>query len=198
MSSLLSFDRCAATVCGSMAQVHTHAVANNRNTLRMASRASVELTPESVQPATATLEAGRPVGTGIRCRATQRRRAVRRAASLVRPQHVVGAENEVIGRMAGVTLRVPVGQVVAMQRVRQLADWARGGRERIFRASLTWGGRGSSPRPTDYESLFGARTTRRNISYQRIKSPARHCIWPLPVRSRYAFGTATNRPRSPG
>jgi hypothetical protein len=49
MSSLLSFDRRAAAVGSRIALVHTQAGANNRNTPRMAKRASVELTPTRSQ-----------------------------------------------------------------------------------------------------------------------------------------------------
>ena len=60
-----------------------------------------------------------------------------------------------------------------------------------------WGGRVSNPRPTDYESLPRASATRRNGSLKQLKSPARQHFWSLPVRSRYASGTASNRPRTP-
>ena len=59
------------------------------------------------------------------------------------------------------------------------------------------GGRGSNPRPTDYESLFSAHATRRNGELKRPISPARQQIWQLPVQSRYAFGTATDPPGAP-
>ena len=57
-----------------------------------------------------------------------------------------------------------------------------------------WGGRGSNPRPTDYESLVETSTTRLNGQLKQRISPAGQHIWPFPVRFRYAFGTATNRP----
>jgi hypothetical protein len=58
-----------------------------------------------------------------------------------------------------------------------------------------WGGRGSNPRPTDYESLDTGRATRRNGPRRHIKSPARQQICPFrygpgtpPVRQRFALG----------
>ena len=56
----------------------------------------------------------------------------------------------------------------------------------------------SNPRPTDHESLDSARATRQNGELRGTKSPARHQIWSLPLRSRYAPGTGTNRPRVAG
>ena len=47
-------------------------------------------------------------------------------------------------------------------------------------------GRGSNPRPTDYESLASARATRQNGRLHQPISSARQRIWPLPVRFRYA------------
>jgi hypothetical protein len=41
---------------------------------------------------------------------------------------------------------------------------------RYLRFNL-WGGRGSNPRPTDYESLYSISATRRNRTLKPVKSP---------------------------
>jgi Restriction endonuclease len=61
--------------------------------------------------------------------------------------------------------------------------------------ALRWGGRGSNPRPTDYESLIRVSATRRDGYLKRLKSPTPACFTrrryarrPPPVRPRFAPG----------
>ena len=54
-----------------------------------------------------------------------------------------------------------------------------------------WGGRGSNPRPTDYESLDTGRATRRNSSLQThqiaCKTTNLAVAGTVPVRLRYGY-----------
>jgi len=51
-----------------------------------------------------------------------------------------------------------------------------------------WGGRGSNPRPTDYESPIERPGDQAKGFARRTKSPAKQRFLLLSVRSRYAFG----------
>jgi hypothetical protein len=65
--------------------------------------------------------------------------------------------------------------------------------------ALTWGGRGSNPRPTDHDSGGAiASPTRRNGSLKQAKSLAPSRFRSLPVRPGYGLGTVRIAPDAAG